>query len=130
MESITADDGKIIAVFGASGDRDHKRRPGTAAVADARADKVILSYDDPSSEDMMEILEDLATYFHRLEPEIILDRIQAIDKAIDLAGKGDTVLLLGKGSDRFFLCKEGRVPYISDEVAARNAIARKREKNQ
>lgn len=129
-ESITADDGKIIAVFGASGDRDHKRRPGTAAVADARADKVILSYDDPSSEDMMEILEDLATYFHRLEPEIILDRIQAIDKAIDLAGKGDTVLLLGKGSDRFFLCKEGRVPYISDEVAARNAIARKREKNQ
>lgn len=129
-ESITAEDRKIIAVFGASGDRDHKRRPGTAAVADARADMVILSYDDPSSEDMMEILEDLASYFHRLRPEIILDRIEAINKSIDLAEKGDTVLLLGKGSDRFFLCKEGRVPYISDEVAARNAIARKLQKNR
>ena len=129
-ESITGEGGKIIAVFGASGDRDHKRRPGTAAVADARADKVILSYDDPSSEDMMEILNDLASYFHRLKPEIILDRIEAINKAIDLAEKGDTVLLLGKGSDRFFLCKEGRVPYISDEVAAKNAIARKLQENQ
>jgi len=124
-ESITAKNGKIIAVFGAAGDRDHKRRPGTSVIADERADAVILSYDDPSSEDMLGILEEMATYFKRLKPQIILDRIQAIDAAVDMADKGDTILLLGKGSDRFFLEKEGRVPYISDEVAAKNAIARK-----
>ena len=129
-ESITQKGKKIIAVFGAAGDRDHKRRPGTAAIADERADEVILSYDDPSTEDMMEILINLKSYFKRLDPEIILDRIEAIDKAISLAQSGDTILLLGKGSDRFFLCKEGRVPYISDEEAALKAIAKKMEKNE
>ena len=127
-ESITDKDHKIIAVFGAAGDRDHNRRPGTAAVADKRADKVILSYDDPSSEDMMEILLDLKSYFKRLEPEIILDRELAIEKAVDYANDGDTILLLGKGNDEFFLCKNGRVPYISDEVAAKKAIERKLRK--
>ena len=128
-ESITDKDHRIIAVFGASGDRDHNRRPGTATVADKRADLVILSYDDPSTEDMMEILVDLKSYFKKLDPEIILDRIEAIRKAIDLAQDGDTILLLGKGSDKFFLCKEGRVPYISDEAAARIAIREKLKGN-
>ena len=128
-ESITDKDHKIIAVFGASGDRDHNRRPGTAAVADRRADTVILSFDDPSTEDMMEILIDLKSYFSRLDPEIILDRIEAINKAVAIAQDGDTILLLGKGSDRFFLCREGRVPYISDEAAAREAISNKLKGN-
>ena len=129
-ESITEDGSKIIAVFGASGDRDHNRRPTTAAVADRRADTVILSYDDPSSEDMMSILIEMKTYFKRLDPEIILDRIEAIDKAVRLAEKGDTILLLGKGSDHFFLDKTGRVPYISDEEAAKRAIAEKVKENE
>ncbi len=127
-ESITEKDKKIIAVFGASGDRDHKRRPGTAKIADERADEVILTYDDPSSEDMMEILLEMKTYFSRLNPEIILDRVEAISEAIDRANTGDTILLLGKGSDHFILDKQGRVPYISDETAAENAICEKLKK--
>ncbi|MBR4461802.1 MAG: UDP-N-acetylmuramoyl-L-alanyl-D-glutamate--2,6-diaminopimelate ligase [Erysipelotrichaceae bacterium] len=127
-ESITSKDNKIIAVFGASGDRDHNRRPGTAKIADQRADIVILSFDDPSTEDMMEILVDMKSYFVRLNPEIILDRVEAIQKAISLAQTGDTVLLLGKGSDHFFLCKDGRVPYVSDETAAKEAIKHKLQK--
>lgn len=124
-ESITPKDKKIIAVFGAAGDRDHKRRPGTAAVADKRADVVILSYDDPSTEDMMEILIDLKSYFSRLDPEIILDREEAINKAVEIAQTGDTILLLGKGNDEFFLCANGRVPYISDEKAVIRSIEAK-----
>jgi UDP-N-acetylmuramoyl-L-alanyl-D-glutamate--2,6-diaminopimelate ligase len=126
-ESITKPGKKIVAVFGGSGDRDHLRRPGTSKIADKRADIVILTYDDPSSEDMMSILLEMKTYFERLSPSIILDRIEAINKAVSLCGEGDTLLLLGKGSDKFFLCKEGRVPYISDEVAVRNAIDGKLE---
>ena len=126
--SITADDKKIIAVFGASGDRDHLRRPGTAAVADREADIVILTYDDPSTEDMLEILCDLKSYFQRLDPEIILDRFEAIKKAVSLAGPGDTILLLGKGSDEFILDKNGRIPYMSDKKAAEKAIELKKKK--
>lgn len=128
-DSITKKGSKIIVVFGAAGDRDHKRRPGTVKVADERADAVILSYDDPSTEDMLGILKEMETYFKRLKPEIILDRIEAINKAVEMAESGDTILLLGKGSDHFFLCKEGRVPYISDETVARNAILKKLHKN-
>ena len=124
-ESITKPGKKIVAVFGGSGDRDHLRRPGTAKIADKRADVVILTFDDPSSEDMMSILVEMKDYFEKLEPEIILDRIEAINEAVKLCETGDTLLLLGKGSDKFFLCKEGRIPYISDEVAVRNAIEEK-----
>lgn len=126
-ESITSKDNKIYAVFGAAGDRDHNRRPGTAAIADERADYVVLSYDDPSSEDMYEICLDLKSYFKNLKPEIILDRYEAIKKVISMANEGDTVLLLGKGNDEFFLDKNGRIPWMSDEVAAIKAI---KEKNK
>lgn len=128
-KSITEEDKKIIGVFGASGDRDHLRRPGTAVIADKEADTVILTYDDPSTEDMMEILKEMKTYFHRLDPEIILDRYEAIKKAVSLAQKGDTILLLGKGNDEFFLDKNGRIPYMSDKVAAEKAIELRKKGN-
>ena len=118
-QSITDKNNKIIAVFGAAGDRDHNRRPATAKIADKRADRVILTYDDPHSEDMMDILLELKSYFHNLEPEIILYRFEAIKKAISYANKGDTILILGKGCDDFFLVKKGKIAYISDEKAVK-----------
>lgn len=127
-ESITSKENKIYAVFGAAGDRDHGRRPGTAAIADERADYVVLSYDDPASEDMYEICLNLKSYFKKLEPEIILDRYLAIEKVVNMADDGDTILLLGKGNDEFFLDKKGRIPWMSDEVAAKKTIMQKLEK--
>ncbi|MBR4422043.1 MAG: UDP-N-acetylmuramoyl-L-alanyl-D-glutamate--2,6-diaminopimelate ligase, partial [Erysipelotrichaceae bacterium] len=114
-------------VFGASGDRDHLRRPGTAVIADREADEVILTYDDPSTEDMMEILQEMKSYFKILDPEIILDRFEAIKKAVSQAKKCDTILLLGKGNDTFFLDKNGRIPWMSDRVAAEKAIEMKKK---
>ena len=127
-ESITGKDNKIYAVFGAAGDRDHNRRPGTAAVADERADYVVLSYDDPSSEDMMDICVDLKSYFKNLNPDIELDRYKAIEKVVNMANDGDTILLLGKGNDEFFLDKNGRIPWMSDKVAASKVIEEKLNK--
>lgn len=123
--SITSKDKKIIAVFGAAGDRDHTRRPLTSAIADQRADQVILTYDDPSSEDMMTILKEMETYFTRIKPEIILDRYEAIKKAVNDAEDGDTILVLGKGSDHFIIDKNGRIPWMSDEEAIKTAIKEK-----
>lgn len=121
-ESITNKNNKIYAVFGGSGNRDHGRRPGTAKIADKRADDVILTYDDPFKEDMMDICLDLKSYFKRLNPEIILDRYEAIKKAILKAKQGDTILILGKGSDKFFSDANGRTPWMSDAVAAKRII--------
>lgn len=121
-ESITGKDNKIIAVFGAAGDRDPLRRPGTSKVADERADVVILTHDDPATEDMMTILLEMQTYFKRLSPEIIFNREEAIEEAVRIAKKGDTILLLGKGDDHFFIFPEGHRPYVSDKVAVTNAI--------
>lgn len=121
-ESITEKGNRIIAVFGAAGDRDHLRRPGTSSIADQRADKVILTHDDPATEDMMTILREMQTYFKRLSPEIILDREQAIEEAVRIAKKGDTILLLGKGDDHFFVYPEGHRYYCSDKTAVINAI--------
>lgn len=120
--SITDNNHNIFAVFGAAGDRDHGRRPGSVRVADKYAKHVILSYDDPASENMMDICMDLKSYFKNIEPEIILDRYEAIKKVISMANKGDTILLLGKGNDEFFLDKKGRIPWMSDEKAAIKAI--------
>ena len=124
-ESITNKNNKIFAVFGAAGNRDHTRRPGTAKIADKRADHVILTYDDPFSEDMMEICEELKSYFERIKPEIIIDRYEAIKKAINMANNGDTVLILGKGSDKFISGPNGRIAWMSDVVAAKKAIFEK-----
>ena len=121
-ESITDKNNKIIAVFGAAGDRDPQRRPGTSKVADERADLVILTHDDPATEDMMTILKEMQTYFKRLSPEIIFNREEAIEEAVRVAEKGDTILLLGKGDDHFFIYPEGHRFYCSDKVAVTNAI--------
>ena len=121
-ESITGKDNKIIAVFGAAGDRDPLRRPGTSKIADERADLVILTHDDPATEDMMTILKEMQTYFKRLHPEIIFNREEAIEEAVRVAKKGDTILLLGKGDDHFFIFPEGHRFYCSDKVAVTNAI--------
>ena len=71
---------------------------------------------------MLDILKEMKGYFRRLDPEIILDREEAIRKAVSLADKGDTILLLGKGDDHFFIYPEGHRPYISDKTAVINAI--------
>ena len=52
---------------------------------------------------------------------------EAIQKAVSVADEGDTILLLGKGSDKFFLDKNGRIPWMSDRTAAEKAIEMKKK---
>ena len=91
--------GRLIVVFGCGGDRDRGKRPTMARVACALADEVIITTDNPRSEDPLAIIAEVAAGAdgrHAVEP----DRRRAIERAIAAAAPGDVVLIAGKGHEQ------------------------------
>lgn len=118
-------EGKIISVFGSGGERDTMKRPEQGRIASDYSDIVILADEDPRGEDPVELLEMIAAGCNGKKCDeklfIIPNRPQAIRKAISFAGKGDLVLLLGKGHENSIIYKDHTVPY--DEISeARTAL--------
>lgn len=92
--------GKIITLFGCGGDRDREKRPKMGRVAEELSDVVIITSDNPRSEDPLMIAEEIKKGFLLPEKHIIeLDRKKAIHKAIDVATRADIVLIAGKGHE-------------------------------
>ncbi len=91
--------GRVIVVFGCGGDRDTAKRPLMGAVAERGADLVVVTSDNPRSEDPTAIIADVLAGM-RCRPAVVEpDRLAAIAAAVDLAEAGDTVLLAGKGHE-------------------------------
>ncbi|MBA3487061.1 MAG: UDP-N-acetylmuramoyl-L-alanyl-D-glutamate--2,6-diaminopimelate ligase [Lysobacter sp.] len=91
---------RLICVFGCGGERDRGKRPQMAAVAEAGADRVIVTDDNPRFESGDEIVADILTGFHRPQQVIVQrDRATAIARAIGEAAPGDIVLIAGKGHE-------------------------------
>ena len=115
----------MITLFGCGGDRDRTKRPLMARAAAEASDFVVLTSDNPRSEDPVAILKDAAEGFrdHATEFVVIPDRAVAIAEAIGRARKGDIVLIAGKGHEKTQTTRDGVVPF--DDVAeARAAIER------
>jgi UDP-N-acetylmuramoyl-L-alanyl-D-glutamate--2,6-diaminopimelate ligase len=119
--------GGLIAVFGSAGDRDTAKRPMMGRVAGARCRLVVVTDEDPRSEDRASILEAIAEGAERAgrvrghDLLLIADRAAAIAEAIDQARPGDVVLLAGKGHERTIETADG--PIAWDEAAtARDAL--------
>ncbi len=92
--------GHLWVVFGCGGDRDQTKRPLMGRNAEALADVVIITNDNPRSEDPITILEQITSGMD--DPDsayVILDRSRAIARAIDVASKNDVVLIAGKGHE-------------------------------
>ena len=110
--------GRLICVFGCGGDRDRGKRPLMGAVAARSADAIILTSDNPRTEEpaaiVREILEGIPGGEGRAEA--ILDRREAIARALALARPGDTVLIAGKGHERQQIFKDRIVPFDDREV--------------
>ncbi|MCL2762679.1 MAG: UDP-N-acetylmuramoyl-L-alanyl-D-glutamate--2,6-diaminopimelate ligase [Treponema sp.] len=114
--------GRIISLFGSAGDRDTQKRAEQGKVAAAYSDYIILSDEDPRSEQPMDILHEIArgaeesgTFTRDKNLFLIPDRPAAIRKALSLANTGDLVLLLGKGHENTIIYKDYVMPY--DEIA-------------
>ncbi|MDY9921986.1 MAG: UDP-N-acetylmuramoyl-L-alanyl-D-glutamate--2,6-diaminopimelate ligase [Synergistota bacterium] len=111
-------EGKLAVVFGASGESDTSKRPLMGETASRFADKVIISSDNPKSEDPADIAAEIleGAKKHAAECSVIIDRNQAVDFGLENLKTGDILLLAGKGPESYQILKDGPVPY-SDKNA-------------
>lgn len=104
INQIRNDDQELITVVGAGGDRDKTKRPEMAKIATMESDKVILTSDNPRSEDPNEILEEMKVGIsieNKKKVLSIVDRKEGIRTACLLAKKGDIILIAGKGHETY-----------------------------
>ncbi len=119
--------GELICVFGCGGDRDRGKRPEMGRIAAGLADRVVVTSDNPRTEDPSMIASDIVhgireTGNRRYAVE--LDRAAAIASAIAEARPGDVVLLAGKGHESYQESAGVRQPFLDAEHAARALSAR------
>ena len=110
--------GRLWCVFGCGGDRDASKRPQMAAIAEKNADQLVLTSDNPRSEDPLGILEQMRKGLARpqaifLEP----DRRAAIAHALEFSQPQDVVLLAGKGHENYQEIKGEKLPFSDREQA-------------
>ena len=123
-EAAAARGGKLVCVFGCGGDRDPGKRPQMGAVAARLADRVLVTSDNPRSEDPLQIIAAIVAGMPTpgfVEP----DRAQAIASAVATADARDVVLLAGKGHEPYQEIRGRRHPF-SDLEVARSALAGRR----
>ncbi|MBZ5653805.1 MAG: UDP-N-acetylmuramoyl-L-alanyl-D-glutamate--2,6-diaminopimelate ligase [Acidobacteriia bacterium] len=111
--------GKVITLFGCGGDRDRTKRPLMGDAAGKGSDFVVLTSDNPRSEDPLAIMNDALVGLQKSGTKYVIepDRRKAIGMALQQAGPGDIVLLAGKGHEKVQVTKEGTIPFDDVEVA-------------
>jgi UDP-N-acetylmuramoyl-L-alanyl-D-glutamate--2,6-diaminopimelate ligase len=112
--------GKLVVVFGAGGDRDPTKRPLMGAAAARLADRVVITSDNPRSEDPERIIDAVAAGM-RGEAQREPDRRRAIESAVREAAAEDVVLIAGKGHESYQEIAGRRLPF-SDQAVAREAM--------
>jgi UDP-N-acetylmuramoyl-L-alanyl-D-glutamate--2,6-diaminopimelate ligase len=110
---------RLITLFGCGGDRDRTKRPLMGQAAAELSDYVVLTSDNPRSEEPLDIIMDALVGVRRFDtPHLIEpDRERAIRKAIEQAEDGDVVLIAGKGHETYQITKSGSAPFDDREVA-------------
>jgi UDP-N-acetylmuramoyl-L-alanyl-D-glutamate--2,6-diaminopimelate ligase len=113
---------RVITVFGCGGDRDRSKRPLMGAVASRLSDVVVVTSDNPRSEDPARIIEEVKLGIQTSERApgsffAIVDRAEAIEQAIKMAEPGDLVLLAGKGHEKTQVIDGRELPFDEVEIA-------------
>lgn len=111
----TLDVNRIITVIGQAGGRDHEKRKYVGKSTLDLSDYAILTMDDPRFEKVEDTIKDMLELTDKTNYEIIIDRPQAIQKAIDIAKENDLLLFLGKGVDPYMAIEDRRDYYLETE---------------
>jgi UDP-N-acetylmuramoyl-L-alanyl-D-glutamate--2,6-diaminopimelate ligase len=119
-EFVTVTGGKVITVFGCGGDRDKTKRPLMGRAAGEGSDIVVLTSDNPRSEDPQAILCDVLPGLEMTDAQFVteVDRYRAIRMTLKAAKPGDIILIAGKGHEKTQTLKNGTIPFDDAEVAA------------
>ena len=108
--------GKLWALFGCGGDRDRGKRPEMARVAAAQADYVVVTSDNPRTEEPLSIIDDILG--SGICPAMVeVDRAKAIEAAIRASGEDDTILIAGKGHEDYQIIGTEKIHFSDQEVA-------------
>ena len=111
--------GKVWAVFGAGGDRDRTKRPKMGRAAAANADRIVVTSDNPRSEDPAAIIRDILVGVPKgTRKKVLPDRAEAISWALSHAKKGDSVVICGKGHETTQTIGSKKIPFDDRKVAA------------
>jgi len=120
---------RLIVLFGCGGDRDRQKRPRMAKVVTRYADRIVVTSDNPRTEDPKRIIDDILAGFASTDMKRVTvepDRRQAITRAIQMASPGDVVLLAGKGHETYQVIGQNKIDFDDAAVAANilNNLAR------
>jgi len=108
--------GRIITLFGCGGDRDKGKRPLMGRISSQLGDYTVLTSDNPRSEDPKKIIEDISKGVEGNDWGVEEDRLRAIRKGLEMAVKGDTLLIAGKGHENYQILKDVVRPFSDVEV--------------
>ncbi len=125
---INKGQGSLTVVFGCGGNRDRSKRPMMAAAAEKYADRIIVTTDNPRTEDPKDIISDIIRGFNRGSYEIKESRRDAITYAITQADKGDIVAIIGKGPERYNIDKNGYSEFNEKEIVLEALSCRRGKK--
>lgn len=118
-------DGKLIAVFGCGGDRDSSKRPQMGAIAENLADLVVVTSDNPRSEDPQQIIVDILAGIKRMRSVMVEpDRAKAIQLSIVDASPSDVVVVAGKGHETYQIIK-GQTFDFDDRIEVKHALEKR-----
>jgi len=118
--------GRLMVVFGCGGDRDRSKRPRMAKVAEELADRIVVTSDNPRTEDPHQIIaEILAGFDPATRPAVLVepDRARAIHAALAMTEPGDVVLIAGKGHEDYQIIGQQRIHFDDVEVTIRAAAS-------
>ena len=121
---ITPADGKLICLFGCGGDRDATKRPKMGAIAEKLADKIVITSDNPRSEDPQVIITDIIAGLKSVNTENVIvepDRGTAIGLLKTIANNNDVVIIAGKGHEDYQILKDKTI-HCDDREEARKVF--------
>lgn len=110
--------GRLLVLFGCGGDRDRGKRPVMGQVAERLADVVVITSDNPRTEDPARILDDIESGMARSDHLRMVDRREAIAEILRLAAPGDVVLLAGKGHETYQIRGTTSYPFDEREIVS------------